>query len=117
MPSNHTKSLARIINLVPGTPVRLTFNELDPTAHVGCHSILFERDDPNDTGLIYIGVSPTMNRTTLVDVIAILPAPSTGALPSINITLDPGHNALDAKDYWIDADEAGDSILGSYVVG
>jgi hypothetical protein len=117
MASNHTKSLARIINIVPGTPVRITFNEVDPTERILCHSILFERDDPNDTGLIYIGVSPTMDRTTLVDVVGILPAPSTGALPSINITLDPGHNALDCRDFWIDADEAGDSILGSYVVG
>jgi len=117
MASNQAKSLARITVATAGTPVQITVNEAVPSAHVGAHSILFERDDPNDTGLIYVGRSVNMVRASLVDVIAILPAPSTGVLPSITITLTTGHNALDAADFFIDADVGGDSILASFLEG
>ena len=117
MASNQAKSLARVTVATPGTPIQITVNETVPDAHVGAHSILFERDDPNDTGIIYIGRSVNMVRATLVDVIALLPVPSTGVLPSITITLTTGHNALDARDFFIDADVGGDSILVSYLEG
>jgi len=115
MASNQAKSLARITVATPGTPVQITVNEAVPGAQVGTHSILFERDDPNDTGLIYVGRSSSMVRATLFDVIAILPAPSTGVLPSITITLTPGMNSLNAADFFVDADVGGDTILASYL--
>ena len=117
MASNQVFSLGRITVAVPGTPIQVTVNESVPDAHIGAHSLLIERDDPNDTGLIYIGRSANMVRATLFDVVAILPVPTVGALPSISITLTPGHNALDMRDFWIDADVGTDSVLGSYLVG
>jgi len=117
MGSNQAFSLGRITIATPGTVVRITVNEVDPTLHLGAHSLLVERDDPNDTGLIYIGRSENMVRATLFDVIAILPVPTVGALPSISITLTPGHNALDMRDFYIDADVGTDSVLCSFLVG
>jgi len=115
MANNPVQSLERITVASSGTPVRLTVNEGDPTTHLGVHSILFQRDDPNDTGLIYIGTSAAMNIATLADVIAILAVPSTSSLPAINITLTPASNALDAREFYIDADVSGDSILASFL--
>jgi len=117
MASNQAKSLARVTVVTAGSPIQITVNETVPAANVPAHSILFERDDPNDTGLIYIGRSVNMVRATLVDVIAILPAPSSGVLPSITITLTPGQNSLNAADFFIDADVSGDTILASYLEG
>ena len=117
MASNQAKSLARVTVAAAGSPIQITVNETTPADRVPAHSILFERDDPNDTGLIYIGRSVNMVRATLVDVIAILPAPSSGVLPSITITLTPGMNSLNAADFFIDADVSGDSILASFLEG
>ena len=115
MANNPVQSLARITVAVSGTPVRATVNETDPTTHRGAHSILFQRDDPNDTGLIYIGTSAAMDISTLVGVVAILAVPSTSSLPAINITITVSHNALDAREFYIDADVSGDSILASFL--
>ena len=111
------ESFGRITVTSSGTPVRATVNETTPADRVGLHSLMFERDDPNDTGLIYIGNSSAMNITTLAGVVAILAIPTSNILPVFTITITHMPNALNAANFWVDADVSSDSVLISGVVG
>lgn len=66
----------------------------------------------SNTGLIYIGVS-TLNKTTLVGVIATIASP--GGNPIVNALefdqLAFGANIYELQNLWIDADVSGEGVL------
>jgi hypothetical protein len=111
------KSFGRITVAVPDTAVQATVNEPAQADRFSVHSVMFERDDPNDTGLVYIGTSAAMNRTTLVGVIAILAVPTTNFLPVFTATITHMPDGVNVNEFWVDADEAGDSVLISGIEG
>ncbi len=111
------KSFGRITVASSGTPVQATVNESAPGDRFSAHSIMVERDDPNDTGLVYIGTSSAMNIATLAGVIAILAVPTTNFLPVFTVTITHMPDGVNANELWIDADVSTDSVLVSGVVG
>ncbi len=111
------KSFGRITVASPDTAIQATVNESVPSTRFSVHSLMFERDDPNDTGLVYIGTSASMNRTTLVGVVAILAVPTDNFLPVFTVTITHMPDGINANEYFIDADVAGDSVLISAIVG
>jgi hypothetical protein len=111
------KSFGRITVAVSGTPVQATVNEPAQADRFSTHSVMVERDDPNDIGLVYIGTSAAMNIATLEGVIAILAVPTTNFLPVFTVTITHMPDGVNANELWIDADVSGDSVLISAVVG
>lgn len=111
------ESFGRITVVSSGTPVRATVNESDPAARFSIHSLMFERDDPNDTGLVYIGNSETMNISTLAGVIAILAIPTDNVLPVFTVTITQMPDGIMVEEFWVDADVSADSVLISGIVG
>ena len=117
--------LGAVTVVTPGTKVRLTINLLtaDPTTgkvvttaatdSVPCNKIglaanPLSQAGAGNTGKVYIG-SQSMSRTTLLGVVAII-------LPggSYSITNNVSMNIYDASQWYVDADNAGDSIYGSF---
>ena len=107
-------SLGKLTVAAAGTVVRLTTNQTDPTARLSVHSILIQAW-PTNGGKVYILSSPTGDRTTGVDVLAILAVPATNIIPSASATVTYAPAAINAASYWIDADENGDAVLASFI--
>lgn len=96
----------------------LTVAPADPMKTQGnwpLHGILFQARRAN-TGLVYIGDRPTMDKTTLAGVLAVLAIPTDNALPTFSAALTWSPNALQLETFWIDADDAGDGCLVSVLV-
>lgn len=104
---------------VAGTPVRATANLAIPADRKPCQTIVFEQLEDN-TGKLYICDSPTANKTTGVGVLLIIPAPTlvdsmAVVLPYASFSVPSAPAAINAEDYWIDADVSGDDCLVSIV--
>lgn len=102
-----------------GTPVRATANLAEPGTRTPCQTIVFEQMEDN-TGKLYICDSPTADTTTGVGVVLILPAPTLVdtigvVLPYASFSVPSAPAAINAEDYWIDADVSGDDCLVSIV--
>jgi len=99
-------SLGKITVTTGGTPVRVTAN------HIGVNSIAFQQLAAQ-TGKIFIGTA-TLNKGTLVGVLAVLAVPTANILPSASFTIVNAPAGLDARDFWVDADVNGEGVLVSY---
>jgi hypothetical protein len=106
------RSLGKITVPSPGTPIRLTANEVDSNKRLACHSMLIEAL-PGNTGKIYIGQNSSMNKTTLAFVIAILPVPTANLIASFSVTAYVAAG-FHADQLWIDVDVANEGVLASY---
>ena len=92
-----------------GTPLRVTSGEPNPALPLKVHGLLFQAL-PENTGRVYVG-SETMNRPARTGLFAMVPAPSTGALPSFSTALTIAPNGINAADFYIDADTPGDGVV------
>jgi hypothetical protein len=112
-------SLGKVTVAAAGTPVIATTNETDPTKRFACQTVFFQQLESN-TGKLYICDRATANKTTLVGVLAVIPAPTvTGqvatVLPWAQVSVPSAPAALNAAEFWIDADVSSESALVSAV--
>lgn len=97
--------LGKIIVPTPGTPVRLTVSV--PTS---CRSLMIEAW-PTNTGKIWVGYYGTMDKSTGVDLLAIIAIPTVNIIGSFSATLPTEYNAFELSDLAIDADIANDGVI------
>ena len=107
--------MGKLTVATPGTPVRLTVNQPDPTAVLGINSFVVQAL-PANTGSIYLGLIG-MSRATLANVVGIITAPTGGGLPQYGAVLTYSPGGIDLRTLYIDADVAGEGVLCSAVVG
>lgn len=94
-------------SLLPAAPLKA------PSASI--HAILFQAVTGN-VGKIYVG-RQDLDKTTLDGVMAVIPAPALNAsnipimLPTFSIALTISPNGLSTQEFWIDADNGGESVL------
>jgi hypothetical protein len=108
------QSYGKVSVPTPGTPVIATTNNTVPTATVPVNAVLIEAW-PTNVGKVYIG-NQGMNKTTGVGVIAILAIPTVNFIPSFSATLSFSTGGIDVSYVWLDADNAGDSVIVSAVL-
>jgi hypothetical protein len=108
------RSLGKVTVTTPGILSRATKNEADPTARVACQTVMFQQW-PGNTGKIYICDRSTAVASTGVGVIAILPIPSTSNFPATGGGIATAPDPLNATDFYIDAEVAGEGVLVSYM--
>lgn len=109
------RSLGRITVITSGIPVRATFNEVDPARRYPTHAMLFQRDDPTETGNVYILDSEDAVIATRVGVIGILAVPTVNILPSFSATITLAAAGLNLVNYFIDADIDGEGCIVSVI--
>lgn len=107
-------SLGKVAVTTAGTPVRVTSGQADPTKKVSAHTVFLQALSGN-TGRIFVGKSSSMNKSTYVDVVGMIPAPSastaTGTLPYFEATIVPSPNGFNLADFWLDAEVSTDAVL------
>ncbi len=108
------KAIAKIVVVAAGTPVRVTSQEADPSAYYPIHGILIQAL-PDNVGKTYIGVS-TMNRVARTDLLGILATPTANSIPTYSAALTLSPNAIQLKDFYIDADNANDGVIVSVLI-
>jgi hypothetical protein len=112
-------SLGFITITTPGVPVRFTFNQADPTKAVSVNGILaqaiYTTSGHKNTGLVYILDRPNPNYTSGIGVLAILAIPSSASIGAYSASIPYAPAALNAGDFWLDADVAGDGVAASYI--
>lgn len=104
-------SLGVVTVAAPGTRVRVTAAQSDPAARIGCEAILFQALSNGthvNTGRVYI-FDRNGNR------LATLAIPTNNTIPSASATIPNAPGALNAADYYIDADVGGDGVDASYL--
>lgn len=102
--------LGAVTVAVPGTPLRITNNQADPTARISCQSVLLQALSNvahTNVGRVYILDRDGVRVGTLAP-------PATNTIPSASATIPSVPGALNAADYWVDADNAGDGVDVSY---
>ena len=105
-------SLGRTLVPTPGTPVALTLPAaLNPPS---CHAWVIQALAVN-TGNVYVGLVG-LNRTTLENVLIVLPLPTTTMLPVFSASLAHAANALGLDALRFDADQANNGVLVSVIV-
>lgn len=109
------RSLGKVTVVTAGVPVRLTTNRTDPAQPYKAHSLFVEQVTGN-TGKLYVGVSSSMNKTTLVGVVAVIPAPA-GSLPFLDMSDELAPNGIAVSEMWLDADTSGEGALVSVIEG
>lgn len=105
----------------PGTPVQLASNlpSFSPpvtgsvTDQIPCNKISFiantnAHSGAGNTGNVYIG-QKTMNKTTLAGVVVVLPKAT-----SFPVTNNVSMNIYQFDQWYVDADNAGDGVYGSF---
>lgn len=68
-----------------------------------------------NTGKVYIGIAG-LNKSTLANVLIVLPVPTANLLPAFSVSITAAANALSLSDLWIDVDNNGDGVLLSGIV-
>ena len=108
------RAYAKITVPVPGTPVRVTVSESDPSAAQGCHGVLIQVIKTN-TGAVFVG-NNVMNRALFTGLFAQLAIPTVNQIPTFSaaLTLSPG--GIQLRDLYIDADNANDGVIVSILV-
>lgn len=99
----------------PGTPLRVTRSEIDPAASQGCHGVLIQVF-PTNVGKIYIGTSNLSRVAPFTGCYAFLAIPTVNQLPTFSAALTLSPNAIQLRDFWIDADNANDGVIVSILV-
>lgn len=100
------KSIGLVTITTSGTPVRVS------ATRIGAQGFLIQGLSTN-TGKIYVG-SSAMVIATGVGVFAVIPAPTTGTLPSFSSTIVNAPAGFNLADIYIDADNSGEKVLISY---
>lgn len=111
-------SLGIIKVTTPGTRVRLTSGQTDPSKRIGAKSIMVVTKEGN-VGKVYVGdssVSKDTAGTTGLGTFCVLLAPTATELHSFSATIDSAPAALNVADWYIDADTANDGVRVLYVV-
>jgi len=108
------RSLGKITVATAGTPVTLAQNATNQSPN-RCHSFLVQVLSTN-LGKIYIG-QRGMNKTTLAGVFAVLAVPTANILQSFSATLSYAPNDFTASGIYIDADNSGEGVIASVIVG
>lgn len=103
--------IGKLVVATPGTLIGATSTLQHPTKVFPIHGVMFQAL-PTNVGLVYIGRA-SMNRSTLEDVFAILPIPTSNVLPTFSVALTISPNGLVLNEFYIDADEASDGALCS----
>lgn len=107
-------SFGQIVVTTPGSPVRLTANQLNPAASVLVHALLVQPATGN-IGRIYIGNTPNFVKNGTGQ-IAWLPAPSLNVAPAFSETISYAENAIQASELYIDVDNSGEGVIASGVL-
>jgi hypothetical protein len=98
-------SLGKVIVITPGQPVRVTINRPVPSANFYVHGYAIQRLK-NNTGDVYVSLSPTDDRTNLSRILCVLSASQPSFSAGIGIEL----NGTNMADVYIDADNGGDGV-------
>ena len=115
------KSLGLVTVPVPGTPIQATANVSgsaawgENTTVFACLAILFQAD-PANTGKTYIGDDASFKKSTGEGRLAVLAIPTDNSIPSASATIPNAPAALNANDYWIDADKADEGVTVSILI-
>lgn len=110
-----TRAYATIHVAVPGVPVRVTAQELDPDAPQHVHGFMVQVL-PTNTGRIAVGDGPLVNLAGAVKVLAFLAVPTKNSIPSFQAALTAAPNALQLRDLYIDAEVAGEGVIVSILI-
>lgn len=105
-------SLGIVTVPTPGVPVRITINQGNPNGHLACQSVLIQalsNASHTNTGRVYI-LDGFKRR------VATLAIPTDNSVPAFSATIPNATAALNAADYWVDADIANDGVDASYLV-
>ena len=108
------RSLGKVTVASAGTLQRITANETDATARLSVHSILIQAW-PTNAGKVYVCDRADAVRSTGVGVLAVLAVPATNIIPSASATITFASAAINAAQYWVDADTSGDAVLVSVI--
>jgi len=108
------KSLGKVTVTTPGTPVRLTLNQSDPTARYAVHAYMVQALSSN-TGKIYIG-SASMNKTTLAGVYAYLPVPTASLAPAFSASVALAAANFMMNEIYLDADVGSEGAIVSAII-
>lgn len=98
---------------VAGMPVQAT---LPTTLTLGNVHAVIVQGWPTNGGNLYVGDRQTMNKTTGVGVLYVIPAPTATSYPSWSSAVTHGANAVPLSKLWLDADVSGDKALISVIV-
>lgn len=99
---------------IPGIPVRVTAQELDPSAPQHVHGILIQAL-PGNTGRMAIG-DATLNFAGAIGVFAFLAIPTKNSIPSFQAALTLAPGAIQLRDFYIDAEVAGEGVIVAVLV-
>ena len=97
-----------------GTPTRCTSTQSDPAEAFPCHGVLIQALSSN-AGKVYIGTA-AMNKSTLANVLAVLPVPTANSLPSFTAALTLAPNSVDLAKLYLDVDTNGEGALVSVLI-
>lgn len=116
--SGNPRAFGQIVVPAPGTLVRVTSTQQDPTLRVGLQSISFQAR-PANAGIVYIrlkgdGSDDRTNRFFTLGILAHPTSATDGPFDRMTFTAPPGSGGLNAADFYLDAASAGD---GALVVG
>ena len=106
--------VATLTVTVPGTIVRATSQQPDPTKGYACHAVLIQAL-PANVGRVYIGAS-NMNRVARTRLFAILPTPTANQLPTFSAALTLAPNGIGLEGFYIDADNGDDGVIVTILV-
>lgn len=112
-------SLGAVLVTTPGTPVRATANEEDPTARVAAQTVRFQVL-PTNTGKVTIGLGSMYTGGTVAgeNVLHVLPPPAdptAGPFTEYEATIHNVPSGLNVADFYIDAEIAQDGVVVSYL--
>jgi hypothetical protein len=97
------QALGKITVAAAGTNQRVT------TTATRCQSITVQALSTN-TGKVFVGTS-AMVKATFVGVLAVIPAPSTGVIPSATFSIPLSPAGLNAADIYLDVDTNGEGAI------
>lgn len=103
--------LGPIIIAAPGARLRITNNQADPARALNCEAILAQAlSNPAHTnaGRVYVYDRLGVRLATLA-------VPTANTIPSFSATVPGTPGGLNAADFYIDADIAGDGVDASYL--
>lgn len=115
--ATHSLGYLKVVTPWSGNAIRFTANQADLSKAIVCNSVLGQAipktpDQAGNVGLVYICDRPNPNKITGIGILGILGVPTQNIIPAYssgNVTA-----SLNAGDFYVEADNAGDGVLGSY---
>lgn len=110
------QSYGKVTVAASGSPVQASSNgaNIGDQTYTQCNAVLIEAW-PTNTGKIYIGNTESMDASTGDGVVGILAKPSSGFIPSFSATVSYAPGGIDVAQFWVDAENSGDSVVISAV--